>query len=268
MAITDENGLLAGMQPPLEFYKSGSGLTMVVGRWHSSFYLAGIPGAAVAPTPGVGGVALTTYDGQLPFTNPVSGNTHLARYYASSNVIGSLLLVDRLWHNSGLSPTLTTPQNVNSAAWPTRSSDGTINGSSVLIGVEVTGATGIGTPTFTMSYTNQAGVAGRTGTGLTLASSSSHIGAFYWMGLQAGDTGVRSIQNFTLSATWTSGTFSLVAFRVLARLSLPTPNIAASIDAVTGGMPRMYDNTVPFQLFLPQSTTGYNPQGHLIYSQG
>ncbi len=51
MAITTLDGLLAGMQYPREFIKAVTP-TLVVGRPHSLFYLAGVPGAAAAPTPG------------------------------------------------------------------------------------------------------------------------------------------------------------------------------------------------------------------------
>jgi hypothetical protein len=268
MAITTRDALLAGMQPAKFFMKVGTP-TLVIGRMHSLFYLNGIPGAAVAPTPGVAGAALTTYGGQIPFTNPVSGNTHLSRLYMQSSAAGSSIVADRLWHNSGLSMTLTTAQTVNSVAWPARSADGTVNGLGVMIGVEVTTATGAGTPTFSMSYTNQDGVSGRTGTGIQTGVASSAVGAFYPMGLQAGDTGVRSIQTFTLSATWTSGAMSLVAYRVLDMipqvLSTAPP---AAVDAITGSFARLYNDSVPFGLLLPLSTVSQNITGIIVFAQG
>jgi hypothetical protein len=105
MAITTLDGLLAGMQPPREVIKSATP-TLVAGRPHSLFYLPGIPGAAVAPTPGMSGEALTTYAGQLPFSNPASGMTYLARLAAAATIPGQLILCDRLWHNSGINVTL------------------------------------------------------------------------------------------------------------------------------------------------------------------
>lgn len=267
MPITTLDGVGAGGQYPREFWKVATP-TLVAGRPHSLFYLAGIPGAAVAPSPGTGGAALTTYAGQLPFTNPVSAETELTRFVGQATQAGQLLLCDRLWHNSGLSVTLTTSQTVNSVAWPARSADGTINGEGVYVGLEVTTALGAGTPTLTMGYTNQAGTASRTGTNIVATAASSAIGVFYPIGLQAGDTGVRSIQNFTLSATMTSGAYSLVAYRILARLELQTAGAPAALDWITLGGPRMYDNTVPFLLFVPSTTTASVVSGHAIWSQG
>ncbi len=48
MAITTVDGALAGFRPAEKILKAVTG-TLVAGRPHSLFYLAGIPGAAVAP---------------------------------------------------------------------------------------------------------------------------------------------------------------------------------------------------------------------------
>lgn len=109
MAITTLDGLIAGMQPPDEFYKIGAG-TQVVGRQYSLLYAAGMPGAAAAPAPGLQGIGLTTYPGQLDWSNPVAGNTYLARFAGEASTVGTLLLCDRLWHNSGNSSTSTSAQ--------------------------------------------------------------------------------------------------------------------------------------------------------------
>lgn len=267
MAITTLDGVLAGMLPPVTFAKAATP-TLVAGRPHSLFYLAGMPGAAVAPTPGLAGAALTSYAGQLPFINPPSGNSYLARLQAQATIAGTLILADRLWHNSGLSLTTTTAQTINSVAWPARDANGTSNGEQVMIGLEVTTATGSGTPAFIMSYTNQNGTAGKLTAGILIGSSSSAIGAFYPMGLAAGDRGVQSIQTFTVSAPWTSGAASLVAYRELARLELTAANVPAAIDAVTSGFPRLFNDTVPFLIFVPSTTTASNISGQMVITQG
>jgi hypothetical protein len=267
MSITTLDGALAGMQYPRELVKAVTP-TLVAGRPHSLFYLAGIPGAAVAPTPGLAGAALTAYAGQIPFTNPISGNSYLARLQGQATIAGSLLLLDRLWHNSGFTITSTSPQTVNSVQWPARDANGSTDGVGVLVAVEVSGATGAGTPTLSMVYTNSANAGSKTGTGIIAGVASSAIGAFYLLGLSAGDVGVRSIQTFTLSATWTSGTIHLVAYRVLARLELTSAHLPNAIDAITAGFPRLYDNTVPFVVFIPSTTTASNISGHMIVTQG
>jgi hypothetical protein len=119
----------------------------------------------------------------------------------------------------------------------------------------------------TLGYTNSANAGTKTATNVIATVSISAAGAFYPIGLQAGDYGIRSIQTFTLSGTWTSGTIHLVAYRVLARLDLGVTPINA-IDALTGGMPKAYDNTVPFLIFIPSTTTASVISGHVIWSHG
>lgn len=268
MAITTLDGVIAGCQKPQFFFKALSG-TLVAGRPYSPFYTAGVPGAAVAPTPGISGAALTSYLGQLPFTNPGSGTSYLARFVGlSSAQPGQLILADRLWHNSGITITSTTAQTVNSVAFPARDQDGSTDGKGVLLGVEVSTATGTGTPTITVDYTNSAGTASRTGTNIIATNNSSPIGTFYPIGLAAGDVGVRSVQSLTLSATWTSGTIHLVAYRILSVIPLGSGAISTAVDVVTGGMPQMFNNTVPFVMFVPITTSSTSLQGSMTVTQG
>jgi hypothetical protein len=267
MAITTLDGAIAGMQYPRIFSKAVTG-TMVAGRPHSLFYLAGMPGAATAPSPGMAGAALTSYAGQIPFSNPGSGNTYLARFQGMATIAGTLVLADRLWHNSGITVTTTTAQTVNSAAWPARDVSASTNGDGVRIGLEISTATGAGAATPTISYTDESGNAGSTGAMEVAYAASSIAGTFYPFTLAAGDTGVRSIQSVTLSVSMTSGTVHLVAYRELARLELTAANVSNAIDAITSGFPRLYDNTVPFIFFIPSTTTTSNISGHVIYTQG
>lgn len=267
MAITTLDGALAGMKPASFYSKAVSG-TLVAARPFTPFYTAGVPGAATAPSPGLAGAALTTYAGQIPVP-AASNNTYLARFSGvSSAQAGVLLLCDRLWHNSGFTITSTGAQTINSVAWPARDMNGSTNGVGVILGVEVSGATGAGTPTITVSYTNDANTSGRTGTNSVATVASSAVGSFYPIGLQAGDTGVRSVQTLTLSATWTSGTMHLVAYRVLASLELGAAGLPNAIDALTSGMPRCYDNTVPFLVYIPQTTTTTQLTGTAVFTQG
>lgn len=267
MAITSLDNALAGMTPPGFFSKTFTG-TVVTGRPFNPWYLAGIPGAASAPAPGIAGAALTSYAGQLNIP-AASGNTHLARFSAVSHAnAGILILADRLWHNSGISVTTTTAQTVNSVTWPARDANGLTDGEGVYIGLEIVTATGSGAATPSISYTNSAGTSGKTSTTVDTYAATSAAGMFFRLGLAAGDTGVRSIQSVTLGVSMTSGSISLVAYRILAMLELPFAAIPNALDALSLGMPRCYDNTVPFLLFMPQGTTTTQLTGSLVFTQG
>lgn len=269
MAITSLDGVIAGAQMPQFYIKNFSG-ALVAGRPFTPFYTAGIPGAAIAPTPGIAGAALTSYPGQLPFTNPGSGNSYLARFVGMSTAqLGTMVLFDRLWHNSGISVT-TFPgaQTVNSVAFPARDNNGTSDGDGVLLALEVSSTTGTGTPTITVTYTNSMGVGGKTGTNIITTNNSSPTGTFYPISLAAGDKGVRSVQSVALSASWTSGTVHLVAYRPIAYVQCPAAGVAVAVDALTSGMPELFDGTVPFIYFVPQTTTTTVLQGSFTVTQG
>lgn len=252
-----------------EYFQNAASSTLVAGRAWTPFYTAGVPGPAVAPTPGVAGAALTSYSGQLSFPAAVGGETiHLAKFNGlAAGQAGSLLLCDRLWHNSGLSVTLTTSQTVNSAAWPARDDNASTNGEGVLVALEISAATGAGTPTLTLGYTNQAGTASRTANNIISVTASGVIGTTYIFGLQAGDTGVRSIQTYQQSATMTSGTHHLVAFRILEQIDLPATGVPDGVNLLTGGLKRCWDNTVPYLLFIPSATTSTILAGSLAFSR-
>lgn len=267
MAITTLDGALSGMQPPRDFMLGPTG-TMVAGRMVSLYYAAGYPGPAAAPSPGIGGEVLTS-GGQFPFSNPSSGNTYLARLQAQSTIAGVLLLCDRLWQNSGITITSTSEQTFTSSAQiPARDINGTNNGAGVFAGVEVSANVGAGTPTLTLKYTNQAGTADKTATNILATAASPIKNTFYQIGLAAGDTGIQKAQSLTLSATWTSGTIHVVLYRVIARLELGVANTPNAIDSLSAGFPRMYDNTVPFLLFLPSTTTTSYIAGSMAWTQG
>lgn len=270
MAITTLDGALAGMRPARYFAKNVTG-TMVAGRPWSLWALAGNPGAG-SFSASLSGVALDStsanVNGQIPFTDPVSGNSYLARFQAGATISGTLLLCDRLWHNGGFTITTTTAQTVNSATFPARDLAGTTNGDGVLVGIEVSAACGAAAPAPTLTYTNQAGTGSRTASLSFPTANSPAAGSFFPFGLQAGDTGIRSIQSLTLGTSWVSGTINLVAYRVIAALELTGAFVPNAIDAVTSGFQQLHNGSVPFLIFIPSTTTTSNISGQMIVTQG
>jgi hypothetical protein len=269
MAITTVDGIIAGFKLTRFVNKTVTGSS--TGDMYSSFYAAGNPGPAVAPTPGISGAALTSYSGQVPFTNPSSGqNSYLARFAAATNATtayGTLILCDRLWHNSGITINSGSAQTVNSVAFPARDNDGTTNGAGVLMGLEFSSNGGAGTPTITISYTNSAGTSGRTATNLFPSAASPTVGRFFPMKLEGSDKGVRSIQTLTFSGTgWASGTAHLVAYRILQSVRISTFNYTTDNSPLTTGMVRLYDNTVPF--LMGQINQGSSTTACMVVAQG
>lgn len=272
MAITTLDGAIAGMQAPQPFMKVG--ITMAAAaaqRAYTPWYANGNPGASVANAAGVNGDAVTPADGtavqgRILRTNPVSGNAYIGRLAVSATVAGTLWLIDRLWHNSGLTVTSTAAQAITPATLPARSGDGTSNGANVMAAIEWSATGGAGTPTVTLTYTDQDGNTGATGTFTGVASPP--VGTFEIFTLAAGDTGIRAPTSFIQSATRTSGTMHLVLFRVLAQVEVTAANIGNAIDALTGGLPRIYDDSVLQLVWFPTATTATTITGQYIETQG
>jgi hypothetical protein len=274
MAITTLDGAIAGMRAPVPIIKVGIA-TAAVGamRGYTPWYANGNPGASVANAAGVNGDAVTPADGtavqgRIPRTNPGTGNAYLGRLAISASTAGTLWLIDRLWHNSGLSVTSTAGQAITSATLPARDGAGGTNGANVMAAVEWSATGGAGTPTVTLRYNDQDGNAG---TGTLTGVASPPVGTFEVFTLGAGDTGIRSLtaaDSFQQSATRTSGTMHLVLFRVLAQVEVTSANIGNAIDALTGGLPRIYDDSVLQLVWFPSATTATNFIGQYIETQG
>lgn len=194
----------------------------------------GFPGAWSVGTPGVNGVvtacdvvgtagtggALSLGTHVLP--DPATGGWYLTRFGLNAVVVNTYQLIDVLWYNTGLVVTTTTNQAIVSPAFPARDVNGSTNGEGLKIALYALTALGNAATVAntTVSYTNSAGTAGRTATFAASvgrqAPATPVIGTFMFFNLQAGDTGVRSIQGITLATTYTSGTMMLMVYRPIA----------------------------------------------------
>lgn len=243
MAITTLDGVVAGFQTPQYFAKAGTG--GVAGRFTSFFNANGIPGRAAISTAGRGGQTLTSYPGQIPFTNPPVGQkSYLAKFLCGTRDNGTFMLCDRVWHNSGFDVTTTGSQAFTGCPNFDRDiNNATGVGEGIYIGVEYYSAIN-STATINVTYTNSAGDTGRTGTtGLNASMTTTNFQPFT---LAAGDTGVRSIQSAAITAAAASGTLSFVAYRPIALVGAVSSNASASIDALTSGFPEIYNDSVLF----------------------
>lgn len=263
MAITSLDNAIAGAQAPVPIIKTGIA-TAAVGamRGYTLWYAAGNPGASTATAAGVNGEAVTpsvsaaTVAGRLPRSNPASGNAYLSRLGITTSTAGTLWLIDRMWHNSGLTVTSTTAQAITPATLPSRDRNASTNGAGVMAAIEWSATGGGGTPTVTLTYTDQDGNTGATGTFTAVASPP--VGTFEIFTLAAGDTGVRAPTSFIQSATRTSGTMHLVLFRVLAQVEVTSENIGNAIDVLTSGTPQIFNDSVLQLVWFPSATTATN----------
>ena len=258
MAITSNSGVISGLQYPRTFIKTDTG-TKVAGRPFTLWAQAGSPAAGSYDTT-LNGVTLSSSSsqvtGQIPFTDPNSGNAYLGYADLQPTIDNKFMVIvaDRLWHNGGFTITSTSAQNIVSPTWPARDINGATTGEGVLLALEVSGTVSTGTPTITVSYTNTAGTSGRTATNIIPTAASVVAGTTYFLSLQAGDTGVKSVESLTLSATWTSGTINLVAYRPLAMFPLIADGTGQRFDALTMGMPQLFNGSVPYFMYVPYTS--------------
>jgi len=274
MAITTLDGAIAGFQTPQPITKTGITMAAVGAmRGYTPWYAAGSPGASTATSIGVNGEAVTpalaSTGGRILRTNPAGGvNAHLGRLAINASNPGTLWLIDRLWQNSGLSVTSTAGQAITSATLPARDGNGGTLGANVLAAIEWSATGGAGTPTVTLNYNDQDGNAG---TGTLTAVANPPVGTFEIFTLGAGDTGIRSLtsaSSFQQSATRNSGTQHLVLFRVLAQVEVTAANIGNAVDALTSGLPRIYNDSVLQLVWFPSATTATNFLGTYTETQG
>ena len=80
---------------------------------------------------------------------------------------------------------------------------------------------------------------------------------FPYLPLASGDTGIRSIQSVTLSATMTSGSLAIVLCKPLASIPLTTAGIMAERNLMTQlpSLPRVVDGANLNLLFVTASAT-------------
>ena len=141
-----------------------------------------------------------------------------------------------------------------------------------LMPVVVAGHTG--GQSFTVNYTNQAGVAGRVSQTATMSTQivngtilhSQRAGAAYvnngpFLTLQAGDSGVRSVQSVTIGGIGDVGLFALVMVKPLATFTLRGIDAATEIDYLTDtpSMPVIQDDAYLNLLALPNGSLSAAP---------
>lgn len=268
MAITTTDGLITALATsprPFGIIKTPPASLASAGMF-STWTWDGIPGKAADPSSGAAGdIPTDATAGAFPFTNPTSpALTYLSNWSIGlTNIAGSFYLYDRLWQNSGLSPTSLTGQTVNSVALNRPDA----NGDGAEAWFQVYATMGASTTAPTITYTNSAGTGSRTGTlqSFVTAAATSRVFPF---SMAAGDVGVKSIQTYTNAATMTSGTFGLVLQRRIAALHTIVGNSGVAADPFMLALPRIYDDACLTILYLSSAAGTPIMSGDIDIAQG
>jgi hypothetical protein len=214
----------------------------------SSFGVLAIPAASTS-----GGTAYTQTAGTSGYpkwTAVGSTTAYIALSQKINTVAGVDHVYDLFWACSGFNGTLTTAQTVTTpVALPTRAGTGV----NTELWVYCTTALGATASNITVQYTNSSGVSGRSTVSTAMIASMPAFRMFM-VPLQAGDTGVQSIQSITLSvSTGTAGSFGVLIAKKLFSHGNAVVNVETSKDFAGLGLPKIYDESV--LMFINQSTT-------------
>ena len=171
-----------------------------------------------------------------PIPNSASGKLQiLGGQFKTSSLAGmSMLAIDLLNVSGGLSGIVTTEQTTN---LPTAALTRYTSGEGVSIGLVIYTTIGTTATTISVRYTNQDGTPNRVSTLTNFGATNFREAArLIRVPLAAGDTGVRSVQGVTLTATTgTAGNFGVCLFKPLMQFSLDSTTGTMPIDAVSSG---------------------------------
>lgn len=255
--------------------------TTTAGLWFDLSMSPGNPVPQYYAASPLTSVALSqSSDGGLFHGADVGTKKHLSSFLSMSNSATGLpmpmILCDYLLYYPFIDEGTTDTQTLTNSVSIPRYTDGA--GVQVMA-VSVAGRTG--GQSFSFSYTNQDGVSGRTSqtvvqntataTGTIVTSATATAGgAGPFIGLQAGDSGVRSIESVTMTGT-DIGLFTLVLVKPLMTTQIleQTAPTEESLFIEKGSLPEIKDNAYLNLLAMPNgSLSGISLYGMIntIYS--
>lgn len=242
-------------RPAVNIGVTKNSITTVAGLWYSLWQQAPF-GAAAAPTTAA---ALTrTASGALPeFQNGGAAALRMTRAELARQRGGLLVLCDRLSHQGGLSGIVTTAQTTN---LPTAALPRYTTGAGVLMALEIYTLIGTTATTVTVSYTNQAGTAGRTSLPIAFGGTNNREAQrLLHVPLQQGDTGVRSVESVTvLATTGTAGAFGVTLYKPLVALPIVEhmyPHAHDPLLTLHGQLPELVDDSCLFWITTSATTS-------------
>lgn len=247
------------------------------GLWYSLFRGGGNPAADTILGTGTNLAfqALTDATANatgIPHGGNVGGGTgfkHLLNAAAQTAAVTTapcvLMLVDMLGFYNITSVTTTGNQALNNTVTLPRYTDG----AGVQAFLTPSTVMGAATPNIQLTYTDSGGTAGNvTPATLPSGNSAAAVTSIVYSGtgtgkygpfipLAAGDSGIRSVQQFNLSASYVSGVLNLVLCKPLMTLPITTLGVTAERDLVNQfmSMPKIFDGACLSWLMLAGAAT-------------
>ena len=263
MAISTFDQFIASAKQYLSMAKTASRPTVATG-WFSLFELAGNPGAGVlAGTSVAAGVVPTAATAGCPTINAFGASAvgYLAQVDFGGSVACRMKIFDMVFKAGAYSFNASQALS-GQPSYAARMPDGSYGDTQLWI---ETVAAFTGNPTFTITYTNQSGVTGRTAT--LVMTSAPTLGRMMQIPLQAGDTGIQAITNVVAKVA-TVGTFNVLVMRPLWSGRCRTANDGDVHDLAKTGMPVVFADSALFLAVAPDSTSSGIPEIELVIANG
>lgn len=263
MAITSFDGFIASAKQYLSVTKTAARAS-VAASWFSVFNLAGNPGAGVlAGTSTAAGVVPTGATAGCPTIDAFGGGAtgYLAQVDFGSSVACRLKLFDLVF-KAGAYAFNAAQALSGQPSYLARMPGASYRDTQIWVEA-VTAFTG--NPTFTITYTNQAGTPGRTAT--LAAGAALTLGRMMQVPLQDGDTGVQTITNVTCTVA-TAGTFNVLVMRPLWSGRCRTANDGDVHDLTKTGMPVVFADSALFLAVAADSTSTGIPELEMVIANG
>lgn len=207
--------------------------SLVAGRHQSLWQYSGNPCNGAVP----GGTARNptrTTDGALGQADATGGRTkYLTSFCAFCRIQANFFLYDRLADISGLSGTTITEQSITGLSVSRYTGAASVGNE---IWLEIYTAIGASATTVKAKYTNQAGTTGQL-TPLIAFGSAGDLEAtrMIHLPLASGDTGVRSVESVTVTATTgTAGDFGVTIVRRIAACAMGLDGTMGVTNLLTG----------------------------------
>ena len=265
MTISTFDGYIAAPKQDVPFVKTASRTTIAAALF-SLFDLAGNPGAGtLAGSNTANGLVPTDATTGCPpinaFGGGATGYLTLADY--ASSVASRIRIFDMLFKAGAYAFNANTTL-ASQPSYASRVPGGTdFTGTKIFIEA-VTAFTG--NMSVAVTYTNQAGTAGRT-TGTVATGTAPTVGRLIELPLQAGDSGVQKIESVVATVA-TVGTFNVLVLRYLDSCRIKIANDGDTKGLDRTGMPQIFADSALYMAISADSTSSGLPDCEFQIANG
>lgn len=265
MAISSFDGFIASAKQYTSLFKSVS-RTAVATAWFSIFDLAGNPGAGVlAGASTLAGVVPTDATVGFPIIDAfgASATGYLAQVDFGSSVACRMKLFDMVFKAGAYGFATATANLIAQPSYAARIPGGAFGNTQIWIEISTAFVTGTAWQV-QIGYTNQAGTAGHLGVILpATAAAGLTLGRMYQISLQAGDTGVQTINSVIVTnggTAMTAGAFNVLVMRPIWSGRVRIANDGDVHDLAKTAMPVLFADSAIYLAIAPDSTATGIPE--------